>query len=369
VSVFRCGLIVNPVAGLGGEVALKGSDGAANQQLAIRLGGVSRATERAARALESFRSNSQIEVITGSGSLGAAAAEQAGVSHRVVYRQPGEVTTASDTKRLAALLAQLDVDLIVFAGGDGTARDLCEVLGESQTVLGIPSGVKMHSGVFAVTPEDAGHVIRATMRGSVGGEVVDIVDIDEDARRSGRLQSRLYGRMMVPRMAVGIQSGKRSSLPPGSHTVRGIASDIAARLRAGETCLFGPGTTVQAIGHSLGLELSLLGVDVVRDGAVIGTDLDADGLGRAVGAERFQVVVSPIGGQGIILGRGNQQLDGRLLERLHPDDLIIACTVQKLGELGGVLLVDTPTVALNHKFSGFRRVVTGYRQEAVVRVS
>jgi predicted polyphosphate/ATP-dependent NAD kinase len=369
VSLFRCGLIVNPVAGLGGEAALKGSDGVAAQLLATRLGAVSRAAERAVRALGPFRAMPDFEVVTGSGLLGGDAAERAGVRHRTVYRQAGKTSTASDTKRLATILADEDVDLIVFAGGDGTARDLCEVLGESQTVLGIPSGVKMHSAVFAVTPEDAGNIIQAAVRDTIDRVVADVVDIDEDARRSGRLQSRLYGRMLVPRAARGIQSGKRSSVPPGSTALGGIAAEVAARLRPGEACLFGPGTTVQAIGRSLGLELSLLGVDIVRDGVVVGTDLDATGLNRAVGSERFQVVVSPVGGQGIILGRGNQQLDGRLLERLSPDDLIIACTVQKLGELaGGPLLLDAPTVALNRKFAGIRRVVTGYRQEAAVRV-
>lgn len=368
-SGFRCGLIVNPVAGLGGEVALKGSDGEATQRVAEGLGGVSRANERAVRALGSLRGIPELEVVTGSGVLGADAARRAGVRHRVVYELAGARSSASDTKRLAELLADEAVDLILFAGGDGTARDLCEVLGDSHTVLGIPSGVKMHSAVFAVTPEDAGNVIQATMRGAADRVVADVVDIDEAARRSGRLQSRLYGRMLVPRTARGIQSGKRSSAPPGSTTVEGIASEVAARLRSGEVCLFGPGTTVQAIGRSLDLEFSLLGVDAVRDGTVVGTDLDAAGLNRTVGSGRFQVVVSPVGGQGIILGRGNQQLDGRLLERLSPDDLIIACTVQKLGELaGGPLLLDAPTVALNRKFAGIRRVVTGYRQEAAVRV-
>ncbi|HEU4849868.1 MAG TPA: ATP-NAD kinase family protein [Terrimesophilobacter sp.] len=369
-SVFRCGLIVNPVAGLGGEAALKGSDGEATQRLATQRGGVSRATERAVRALLPFGAIPDFEVVTGAGLLGADAAERAGVRHRVVYRQAEASSTASDTKRLAGMLVDEYVDLIVFAGGDGTARDLCEVLGESQTVLGIPSGVKMHSAVFAVTPEDAGNIVQASMRGAVDRVVADVVDIDEAARRSGRLQSRLYGRMLVPHAARGIQSGKRSSVPPGSTTVAGIAAEVAARLRPGETCLFGPGTTIQAIGRSLGFEFSLLGVDAVRDGVVVGTDLDAAGLNRTVGSGRFQVVVSPVGGQGIVLGRGNQQLDDRLLERLSPDDLIVACTVQKLGELaGGPLLLDAPTVALNRKFAGIRRVVTGYRQEAAVRVS
>lgn len=368
-SEFRCGLIVNPVAGLGGEVALKGSDGEAIQRLAESNGGVSRASERAGRALASLKGVPELTVVTGSGVLGADAAEQAGVRHRVIYELAGERSSASDTKRLATLLAGEAVDLILFAGGDGTARDLCEAIDGSLPVLGIPSGVKMHSGVFAVTPEDAGRVIRSAIRGSTDHDIADVVDIDEDARRDGLLQSRLYGQLRVPR-AHGIQSGKRSSVPPGSSAVRGIAAEIASRLQPGVACLFGPGTTVQAIGRILGHELSLLGVDVVRDGVVVGTDLGAAELNRAVGGDRFQVVVSPVGGHGIILGRGNQQLDARLLERLSPDDLIVACTVQKLGELaGGPLLLDAPTVALNRKFAGIRRVVTGFRQEAAVRVS
>jgi len=371
-SKLRCGLIINPAAGVGGETGFHGSDGDAVQKAAQAQGAVSPAPQRAERALSHamLLLDGEIDIVTGGGVLGEEAASRVGLTPTVVYQAGGEQTTAADTIALARALCEAKVDVLVFAGGDGTARDVCDAVGAEIPVLGIPAGVKMHSGVFAITPEDVGFVLRSMVMGTSSTELVEVVDIDEDARRSGVLRSRIYGHVRIPRAPKGIQRGKRSSMPSGPEVLHGIAAELADRMRPGVITVFGPGTTTQALGSVLGLELSLLGVDVVCDGALIGRDVAAGKLSALVGDKRFLVVVSPIGGQGVIFGRGNQQINAEVLERLDRRDLVIVCTPEKLGQFAGrALLVDAPNTELNQKFAGPVRVVTGYRQEAVLRIA
>ncbi len=369
-TVFRCGLIVNPVAGLGGEAALKGSDGDGVQEAARALGAIPRAPAKATRALESIRTVlGDVRLETGAGTLGEDVARAAGFEPRIVYTARSASTSAEDTKALARTLSESGVDLILFAGGDGTARDVCMAVGTDTLVLGVPAGVKMHSGVFAVTPEDVGSVVRLVAQGSALIAESEVVDLDEDLRREGVLFSTLYGIVRTPQTPRGVQRGKRSFGVTGAGVLSGIAAELHERLDPQGVCLFGPGTTVRGVGAAMGYELSLLGVDVVQSGRVTGYDLDASLLNEIVTGKRVQVVVSPIGGQGIVLGRGNQQIDRRILEQLSPDDLIVVSTTEKLGPLaGGSLLIDAPTPELNCKFSGTKKVIVGYRQEAVFRI-
>lgn len=367
---LRLGLVVNPVAGIGAEAGLKGSDGAEIQRLARERGSSPRSPERAVRALTALAELCvDVTVLTGAGALGADAVSSAGLRPAVVYEPAAEATTADDTRALVSELVSHDVDVIVFVGGDGTARDVCSVAPIGQLVLGIPAGVKMHSGVFAVTPERAAVVLAAVAAGTSRAVEAEVIDLDEDARRNGILGSTLYGHLNVPVAGRDIQSGKRSSVARGPAVLGGIALELRDRLDPNGLALFGPGTTVQHVGEALGLELSLLGVDVVAAGNVIAFDASADEIDALTEGKRVQVVVSPVGGQGIVLGRGNQQIDARILERLDPADLIIVCPPDKLGPLAGApLLLDCPTVELNEKFAGLRHIVTGFRQEAILRV-
>ncbi|WP_309064625.1 ATP-NAD kinase family protein [Microbacterium sp.] len=361
-----CGLIVNPVAGIGGEAALAGSDGEDVQQQALARGARPRSGARAERALRAVVAlTPEVHVLTGGGAMGEEACRRAGIPHTVVHRA-SEHTTADDTRRLAMILRDAGVEVLLFAGGDGTARDVCEAVGTETLVLGIPSGVKMHSGVYAVTPEHAGPLLSGLLAGTTGETLAEVVDIDEEARRRGVLGARLYGYLRVPEAPEAIQRGKVGSTADPS-SLGGIAREVAERLAPGVPCLLGPGTTVREVAAQLGVQASLLGVDVLEDGRISGENLDAAGLRRAVGARRFQVLLSPIGGQGVLLGRGNQQIDESLLQHLHREDLLVVSSPRKLASFAGRgLLIDAPTAALNERFRGRVRVITGYRQEALL---
>jgi predicted polyphosphate/ATP-dependent NAD kinase len=372
------GLIVNPVAGLGGRVGLKGSDGAEIQRRARALGAEPHAQERAVEALRRLHRLQDLEIVTYPGEMGEEAARAAGFEPRVLGDiTPGE-TTAQDTRRAARQMQELGVDLLLFAGGDGTARDVYEAVGLAQPALGIPAGVKIHSAVYATHPGSAGELAALYLEGRVTSQrEAEVMDIDEEAFRQGALQARLYGYLTVPFRASLVQSQKVPSSGEAA-SLAAIAEDMASKMEAGALYILGPGTTTRAIAEELGLHKTLLGVDVVRDGELVARDAnEADLLrlldqeaGRAGGAPPARIVVTPIGGQGYLFGRGNQQISPQVIQRVGRENLIVVSTPDKLHALGSQpLLVDTGHREVDELLSGYVMVVTGYNERAVRKVA
>ncbi|MFI6982166.1 ATP-NAD kinase family protein [Embleya sp. NPDC050154] len=359
---MRIGLIVNPVAGLGGAAGLKGSDGADVQREALARGATARAGERAAvavRALLSARPDTV--VVTVAGTMGENSVRAAGAVPELVACAPGEPSSSADTR--AGVRALAAVDLLLFAGGDGTARDVLDA-GPTAPVLGIPAGVKVYSGCFAVGPAAAGHAAAEFAGDTAEAEVVDL---DEQAYREGRVSPRLYGTLTVPAARVRLSGRKTGSSGAAPETVEGIAREVVARMRPGVRYILGPGTTTRAVGRALGAESTLLGVDVVADGVPIGVDLSERALLDLVDGHETDAVVSVIGGQGFVLGRGNQQISPSVLARVHA--LTVLATRTKLAALGGrPLLADTGDPATDARLSGFVKVITGYRESVPYRI-
>lgn len=365
-SLFRLGFLVNPLAGLGGTVALKGSDGVS--ELALARGARPQAGERARAVLEALLPwCGQLQILTAAGDMGAAIAQDLGFATTVLH-QPAGASSAADTEATAAALLQAHADLLLFAGGDGTARDLCRVLGTQLPVLGIPAGVKMHSGVFAVTPRAAAEVVQLLLRGErVLVDVADVRDIDEAALREGRVQARHFGEMKVPSEGRYLQAVKCNGREVEALVLNEIAAGVTEDMQPGVNYLVGPGTTTAAIMAALGLPNSLLGVDVVRDGELLAADADAATLEALAGPCRL--ILSATGGQGFLLGRGNQQLTPAVLRRVGRDGLIVVATHEKLDALDGrPLLMDLPDAALARDFQGLFEVVTGYHNRVLHRL-
>ncbi|MGW1763138.1 ATP-NAD kinase family protein [Streptomyces sp. NPDC002073] len=358
------GLIVNPVAGLGGAVALKGSDGPDIQARALALGAVPRAAARAAGALRTLRTRRpDVRIRTVAGPMGEDSARAAGVPYEIAHRPPGRgtgTTGGADTR--AAVAALRGVDLLLFAGGDGTARDVLDA-GPRGAVLGVPAGVKVYSGCFGVSPFASGTAAAAFDGATVDAEVVDL---DEEAYRSGRVGARLYGTLRVPAARARLSGRKTGSVAaPGS--AESIARAVVASMRPGAAYALGPGGTTLAVGRELGLELTPLGVDVVRDGVLLASDVTEHDLLTIAMSQVTHGVLSVLGGQGFLIGRGNQQFSPRVLDRLA--GIVVLATEQKLAALGGrPLLVDSGDPATDAAFSGPARVVTGHRASVVYRI-
>jgi predicted polyphosphate/ATP-dependent NAD kinase len=395
--VKKLGLIVNPCAGVGGRVGLKGSDGAEVLRAALERGAVRDAPRRARLALERVaRVRDHVEIVTWPGEMGEDEARAAGFEPRVVGSLAGHrsyvlceldrtgekpsiscgdfvLTTADDTQRAARDLLAAGVDLILFAGGDGTARNICAAVGDAVPVIGVPAGVKIHSAVYATTPGAAGDVCCHYLHerpSAVQLRECEVMDIDEEAFRDNRVSAHLYGYMAVPYARGLTQSAKAGGVAGEQRALNDIATEVIAGMEPGALYILGPGTTTRTIMERLGLPKTLLGVDAVRDGSLAGADLtEGDLLELAAVAPRAYIVVTVIGGQGHVFGRGNQQISPAVIRAVGPGNVIVIATQTKLLSLEGrPLLVDTGDPALDEQLSGYAKVVTALGERTMYRV-
>jgi predicted polyphosphate/ATP-dependent NAD kinase len=351
-------LIVNPIAGMGGSVALKGTDGVAAE--ALRRGARAAAPERAARALTSLRTAlpaARLRVCAGA--MGDDAARIAGLTPETVL-PVGEPTSAADTRDAAAAMIALGIDLLVFAGGDGTAADVYAAVDGRVPVVGVPAGVKMHSAVFARTPEAAGKVAAQFLTDPAGAVVSrEVLDVDEQLLRTGVLAPRLVGHLDVPRAGALTQHPKLRGAAAVDLPALGRA--VLGELPPGALCAVGPGTTAGAVMVALGLPHTPLGFDLIRDGALVGSDVGADELLQ--NSDELHVVLAPTGGQGALLGRGNQQLTPAVLRRLSRERLHVVATRERLARLQGrPLLIDLDDPELAARLAGVHRILVGPAQ-------
>jgi predicted polyphosphate/ATP-dependent NAD kinase len=241
-----------------------------------------------------------------------------------------------------------------------------------QAALGIPAGVKIHSAVYATSPRSAGELALLYLQGRVEGlREAEVMDIDEEAFRQGALAARLYGYLKVPYRMSLVQSQKVPSAGEGA-ALAAIAEDVAEKMEDGVLYLIGPGTTTRAIAEELGLEKTLLGVDVVLDRALIASDTNESELLALLddhGEHPARIIVTPIGGQGYLFGRGNQQISPRVIEKVGRENVLVVSTPDKLYALGSQpLLVDTGDRVVDEMLSGYIMVVTGYNERAVRKV-
>jgi predicted polyphosphate/ATP-dependent NAD kinase len=354
----RIGLIINPVAGMGGSVGLKGTDG--NVEEARRRGAVPRATGRAKVALALLAKNTDLAFVTCSGAMGEDALKEAGITgYRVVYRYTGESSSA-DTKKAVRAFVEEGVDLILFCGGDGTARDVFDVTGSDVPVLGIPAGVKMYSAVFAIDPASAADLVLASDRHHLRD--AEVMDVDENAYRAGTLKTRLYGIARTPALAGKIQAAKQVYEEQDEERAKAaIAQFIDEIMLAGTLYIIGAGTTTEAIARRLSIKKTLLGVDAVRDRKPVAADCDEKTLLALVDTSPdTRIIISPIGAQGFILGRGNQQISASLVRKVGIKHLIVIATPHKLAQTPQ-LYIDSGDTALDREFGDSIQVISGYR--------
>ena len=367
---MRIGLIVNPVAGLGGAVGLKGTDGPDTVAEALRRGAVPQAGPRARRALMRLAARVPGARLTvAPGEMGAVWTEGLDLDLTVVP-MPAPSGTARDTRN--AIAALQGCDLIVFAGGDGTARDVTGVAAPGTAILGIPCGVKIHSGVFAISPEAAGAVLADLITGAdrIGwDDAAEVMDIDEDALRAGRLAPRLFGLARVPKVRARMQAAKGGPRQDAARLLAGAAAEVARAMVPGTLYIIGPGTSAGAVMQAAGHQPTALGTDALLDGAVVARDARAADLEALAQGREVRIILGVTGQQGFILGRGNQTISPRLIAQAGQGGLVVLATDEKLAALAQPKLwVDTGDPGLDSTLAGYVRVHTGPGRRTMMRI-
>ena len=354
-SFVRLGFLINPIAGMGGTVGLKGTDGMHIR--AGELGAKALAPKRGSEFISAI--DTETDILTASSPMGANI--MGDIKHRVVYHCKKD-TTASDTRDAARAFEDEGADLIAFCGGDGTARDILESTGQRVPVIGIPCGVKMHSSVFALNPGCAAEIVRAYAAKRAGIQDAEVMDVDEDAYRDGRLVSKLYGMVKTPYERGMIQASKQVftgfDAERSKSDIAWFAKEFIMRDRS---YILGAGSTTKAIADALGVEKTLLGVDVISCGSLIIKDASEKDLINHLSLNpNAKIIVTPIGAQGFVFGRGTQQISPRVIRMAGVKNIIYVATPQKLSGLER-LLVDTGDAGLDSELSGYKSIVIGYR--------
>lgn len=372
--MFRLGLVINPVAGIGGRVALKGSDGMV--QRARQLGAQPLAQLRTRHALELLQNNrDQFRVYTAAHAMGENVCRDLGFDLTVVSHNPAGETTASDTESAVQSLLQQGIDLLVFAGGDGTARNVFNAMMQCEEklrvpVLGIPAGCKIHSAVYAVTPQHAGELLSQIIRGrALAMREASVMDIDEDAFRHDVVKAQRYGYLNVPAENQYMQGMKEGGGKQEDFILQDIAAYITETMEQDVMYLVGSGSTPRAIMDALHLESTLLGIDAVCNRQLIARDLNEADILKLVAAHPVKIILTVVGGQGHLFGRGNQQFSPAVLRAVGRENLIIIATPEKIHALqGSPIRVDTGDAELDHALYGMAKIITGYDEHTLYRI-
>ena len=370
---LRIGLLLNPTAGVGGPVGLKGSDGLLDE--AMKRGGRSQVAERVQVCLEHLEG--EVEWLSVPGVMGGDLLQSLPMQSstrqvRLLGPAPDEPTSPEDTRASVKLLCDAGIDLLLFAGGDGTARDVADAFHSAPALLGIPCGVKMHSGVFATSPKAAASMLNQLAAGALLSVTqAEVRDIDEASFREGVVKTRLYGELPVPQDLRYVQQTKVGGREVEALVLEEIAADVREHLDDKTLYIMGSGSTLATIMASMNLEATLLGIDAVMQEEVIARDATEQELLALLDANRkAKLLVTAISGQGHIFGRGNQQLSPEVIRRIGLDNIQIIATRSKLAGLEQrPLLVDTGDPDLDDALAGMKAVLTGYDDYVLYRVA
>ncbi|HZJ76435.1 MAG TPA: ATP-NAD kinase family protein [Oscillospiraceae bacterium] len=370
---MKLGFIVNPIAGMGGRVGLKGTDGPEVLEKARSLGAVPESPKKAIKALEVLVPlKDKIQIYTYPGSMGEEEAVAVGLEPIVLEKIEGD-TSSKDTEEAAEKMFETGVDLILFAGGDGTARNIYNAIEDKVPVVGIPTGVKIHSAVYASHPKAAGEIVLKFFRekGEMEIHEAEVMDIDEEAFRSGQVTAKLYGYMKIPLEEELTQVTKSGGVGSEEEALDAISDRIIEMMEDEKDVYYiiGSGTSTRPIMEKLDLPNTLLGIDIVKDKQLIASDVNEKEILDTIKDNKAKIIVTVIGGQGYIFGRGNQQISAEVIKKVGKENIQVIASKGKLLSLGHrPLLVDTGDEEVNSMFSGYIKVLSSYNIESVIKI-
>lgn len=354
---------------MGGAVGLKGTDGTKILEKAVSLGAKPVAPARAELFLSGLEPvKEDILLMVGPGLMGETEAKNQGYDYKVFGEQKTN-TTPEDTVTVAKTIAAQTVDLLVFCGGDGTARDILKAVDVKTPVLGVPTGVKMHSAVFGINPKSAARIASQYLYGFLPLWEAEVMDIDEEEFRQGRVSARLHGYLISPYEPHLIQGAKMSS-PMTESELRNqaaMAVYVIEEMQDDIVYVISAGTTTRTIGDLLDQKKTLLGVDLFVNKKIVAKDVNEQQILQGIEGKKAKIILTPIGGQGFVFGRGNQQISPKVIRKVGKDNIIVIATENKMKNLKR-LKVDTGDPELDAEFVGKIKVLTDYQIEQAVPI-
>ncbi|MHA1729452.1 MAG: ATP-NAD kinase family protein [Promethearchaeota archaeon] len=367
---IKIGFIINPISGMGGSVGLKGTDGRDVLERAIKLGAEPTSDNRAREFLQVLKSlRTKILIITAPGIMGETLCKKMGFKVKTVnesiFTHPIKLykTTGEDTRRVAEQLKKEGVSIIIFLGGDGTAKDILNAIKQDIPCLGVPAGVKIHSSVFSINPQKAAQLTMEFLWGEAPLREAEVLDIDEDEFRNNRVVSKLFGFLLTPYSPIYSQPSKMASPSTEDEhdNQEAIARWVIEEMENDIFYVIGPGTTTKAITDLLNLKKTLLGIDLMRNKKVIASDLNEQQILKEISNDPAKLIITPIGRQGFIFGRGNLQLSAKVLNRIGIENLIIICSKYKFSTLPNrKLRIDTRDPELDKRMGGMYKILVDY---------
>lgn len=367
----KVGIIVNPIAGMGGAVALKGTDGEDILQRALDLGAIKKSPDKMIRALkELLPIKDSIEILTCPADMGEDEVKELGFNYNLVVSIYNNTTSSAHTILAARRMVDDGADIIIFAGGDGTARDMYTAIGNKCTVIGVPAGVKIHSPVYAINPTMAGKMALKYLKGNMKSITeAEVMDIDEDAFRKNQVRTKLYGYLSIPSEEHFFQNKKAPTPFKENISKEAIAQYVIDQMENDIVYIIGPGSTTEGIITNMNLDNTLLGVDIVQNKILLKKDATEEEILDIVRTHKCKVIITPIGGQGYLFGRGNHQLSDKVIKVVGKDNIMVVSTESKIRALKfKPFYVDTGNEAVDNMLSGYVRVIIGYGDEMIYKV-
>ena len=374
---FKIGFIINPISGMGGSVGLKGTDGRKILLKAINLGAKPSSSQRAKELLNELRSmESKIRFVTCPGIMGENILEQFNfeftcINHSKFNNMTNILDLNPEHTRIAAGIMKTieDLKILLFVGGDGTARDIVKIVGKNKPCLGIPAGVKIFSSVFSLNPRMATSLIIQFLLNEIPLKESKVLDIDENKYRAGELVTRLYGTLLTPFNPDYIQRSKIGSPESDLNNQDRIANRVVELLKNNMYYLLGPGTTTKAITDNLKQPKTVLGIDLCLNNKIIAQDLNEQQILKYIKGRNAKIIVSPVGNQGFLFGRGNLQFTPQVLKEIGPNNIIIISTKYKLSNIPHqILRLDTRDHEMDKKLKGYYKVIVDYDELRIIEV-
>lgn len=363
----KIGLLINPIAGMGGKVGLKGTDGKETLALARALGAQPESEKKAIQVLTSLLPlKEDLLFLTAQGEMGECSLKELGFAHQVIYKGKKESATA-DSLNFLEVLKTKEVDLLLFVGGDGTARDVASVIELAIPAIGVPAGVKIHSPVYATTPEAAGRLaVTYLMDSAISIDDKEVMDIEEESFREDIIKTQVYGYLSVPDDQKSLQNLKAPSLQSDHAAQTSAALQVIDFIEDDVFYLIGSGSTTACVLQELQLPATHLGIDIIKNRKLVAKDVNEQQILEIIGSESAKLILTPMGGQGFLFGRGNQQLSDKVLRHIPKEDITILSTPGKLQSLyGKPFLIYTGDTEVDRLLSGYYKVIVGYGKFAV----